>query len=172
MGFLQAVRTCLGKFFVLKGRAGRAEYWWFFLFVLLGDIIAQLIDGLIFGYGTVEEPGHHPVTLLFSFVTFFPALAAGWRRMHDTGRPGWLTLLPTLIVLGSLAGLMVGVLGFGAMEAAGADPARLHGVAAVLGLTGLYAAYAIILVASILKLWWLTRPGEPGSNSYGPVPVR
>lgn len=172
MGFLQAVKTCLGKFFTLQGRASRAEYWWFFLFVILGGVVAQIIDGLIFGYGTVEEPGHHPLTMVFVFVTFFPALAASWRRMQDTGRPGWFAILPTLIVLAALAGLMAGILGLGAIEAAGVDGERLHGAASILGLTGMYATYAIVTLASILKLWWLTRRGDPGTNAFGPAPAR
>ncbi|QDY68391.1 DUF805 domain-containing protein [Qingshengfaniella alkalisoli] len=172
MGFMDAVKTCFAKFLTLQGRASRPEYWWFFLFVILGGLVAQMIDGLIFGFATEEEPGRHPITLIFWFVTLFPALAAGWRRMHDTGRPGWFMILPTIIVLCAFAGLLLGVLGFGAIEAVGADPVRLHPVAAVVGLTGLYVTYAVILVASILKLWWLTRPGDTSDNHYGPVPTR
>lgn len=170
MTAIDAIKTCLGKFFTLSGRASRPEYWWFFLFVLIGTAVTQILDGLIFGFDTFEEQGRHPITMLFTFVTFFPAFAAGWRRMHDTGKPGWYAALPTLIVLGSFAGLMIGVLGMGLIEALGADPESLRGIAAVLGSTGLILTCIIVLVASLLKLYWLTRPGDPDTNAYGPVP--
>lgn len=35
MGFVEAIKTCLAKYFVFSGRAARSEYWWFVLFVVL-----------------------------------------------------------------------------------------------------------------------------------------
>lgn len=171
MGFVQAVRTCLSKFLHLQGRAGRAEYWWFFLFVVIATIAAQAVDSLIFGAGNIETAGHHPVTLLTSFVLFFPTLSAGWRRMHDTGHPGWYVLAPQLIVMAGLAAFMIGVLGFGIVEGATGESERLRGVAGVIGTAGLALVWAAVVAALAIKFWWLTRPGDAAANAYGPPPA-
>ena len=75
MGFVEAVRTCLfRKYFVFRGRASRAEYWWFVLFNLLITIPLALLGPLLFVVG---------------IVLVVPQLAVGVRRLHDTNRSGW-----------------------------------------------------------------------------------
>ena len=49
MDFMEAVKTCLSKYFDFKGRARRSEYWWFYLFTIIGSIITGIIDTIIFG---------------------------------------------------------------------------------------------------------------------------
>jgi uncharacterized membrane protein YhaH (DUF805 family) len=171
MGFPDAIATCFRKYASVSGRASRPEYWWFFLFVFLADTTANMADGLIFGFDTDGNLTRHPITLVVGLGTLLPALAAGWRRMQDTGRPGWFVVLPTLIALGGMVGVMVGVAGFSLLHAIGANPETLRGIASVLGVTGLAAVYLAVLVAGLLKLWWLTRPGTPSANAYGPVPA-
>ena len=39
MGFVDAIKTCLAKFFVFSGRAVRSEYWWFVLFVVVVSVV-------------------------------------------------------------------------------------------------------------------------------------
>lgn len=172
MGFSQAVRTCLGKFIHLSGRAHRPEYWWFYLFVLLATAAAQIVDGAIFGFANTGEAGNYPFTLATGFVLFWPTLSAGWRRMHDTGHPGWYVILPQLIAMGGLLAFMVGVLGFGLVEGATpGDGEKLRGLAAVIGTAGILTVWVLVIAAFVMKLWWLTRPGDPGPNAYGPPPA-
>mgnify|MGYP006300608017 FL=1 len=45
MGFQDAVRTCLGNYATFSGRAPRAEFWWFAVFVLLGNLLFGVLDG-------------------------------------------------------------------------------------------------------------------------------
>jgi uncharacterized membrane protein YhaH (DUF805 family) len=71
---MDAVKTCLAKYADFSGRATRAEYWWFFLAVLLGSAVTSLITLRIYA--------------LFSLVTLLPLIAAGARRLHDTNRSG------------------------------------------------------------------------------------
>ncbi len=172
MGPIAAIQTCLAKYFHLQGRAGRPEYWWFYLFVVIATGLAALVDGLIFGFETTQEPGNHPITLVVAFVTFFPLLAAGWRRMHDTGRPGWYVILPQIVLAAGFVVLFIGIFGFAAIErVAGVEPERLRGPASVIGVAGAVALYLAALAAAIVKLWWLVRPGEEGTNAFGPPPV-
>lgn len=170
-GPARAIRHCLSRYLHFGGRTGRSDYWWFYGVALAAALVAHLIDGLVFGFEAEAEPGKHPLTLVVSFVALFPTLSAGWRRMQDTGRPGWYVVLPMLLVLATTASLLVGVFGFGLIEALGADPETLRDVAAPVGVAVLVIAYAAILAAALLKLWWLTRPGDDGTNAYGPPPA-
>lgn len=70
-----AVRDGIVGFSDFEGRAGRADYWWFALVVLLVVAAATAIRTEL---GTA-------VTVLLAL----PLAAAGARRLHDTGRSGW-----------------------------------------------------------------------------------
>ena len=164
MTFTDAVRTCFRKYFTFSGRASRPEYWWFVLFLILGSIVASILDGLFFGTGqitqevTVEgdtvdvlnEGG--PVAALFGLATLIPSISAGWRRMHDTGRSGLYLFYPLIVMIG--IGLALGFL---------MSIGEIGGV--ILGLAAI-----VFLISPLLVLWWLTRPSEPGDNKYGPNP--
>ena len=172
MSFADAIRTCLRKYATFSGRAPRSEYWWFALFVFLGSFVFSLIDAALFGTGTAEVDASpaQPLTGLFQLAVLIPILAAGWRRMHDTGRPGWYVLLPMLAALGGLFFLFLGIGGFGLAERAGADTGILTQLAAIFGGAGMLVLVIAQIVLSLLLLWWLTRPSEPTPNAYGPPP--
>ncbi|MGE5453335.1 MAG: DUF805 domain-containing protein [Acidobacteriota bacterium] len=84
-----------------KGRAQRAEYWYFSLFYILIYIAALFIDELL---GTQSR--HKGGTGLFALLTvvalFMPALAVSARRMHDIGKSGWWLLISLIPIVGSL----------------------------------------------------------------------
>ncbi|HWD95044.1 MAG TPA: DUF805 domain-containing protein [Acidimicrobiales bacterium] len=83
MTFPNAISTCLRKYAVFNGVASRSEYWWFFLFNFLIDIVLAVL-----GQATIRG--------LVSLVLLLPSLAVGVRRMHDAGRSGW-WILTTII---------------------------------------------------------------------------
>lgn len=68
-----------------KGRARRAEYWYFFLFNVIVSSIVGFIGGLI-NFGLLST--------LYSFAVLLPSIAVGVRRMHDVGKSGWFILIP------------------------------------------------------------------------------
>ncbi len=154
MTFTDAIKSCFGKYATFSGRAARSEYWWFVLFIILGVAAAGIVDGVIFAGLQVG-----PIGGIFQLVTLLPLLAVGWRRMQDTGRPGWMIFLPMIV---SVAFIFLSVMGFASGPApnygSGAGESRF----VVLGL--------LQLIASALILWWLTRPSDPGPNTYGPNP--
>ena len=170
MGFSAAIKTCFSKYAAFSGRARRPEYWWFFLFIVIGSVAATLVDGVIFGFGTPEAPATQVVSPIFSLVTILPVFAAGWRRMHDTGRPGWYLLIPLGVSIGTMLGLMLGVFGFAKMEVAGVDEETLRGAASGLGMAGIAIMGIVQLIVSVLVIWWLTRPTQAGANPYGEEP--
>jgi uncharacterized membrane protein YhaH (DUF805 family) len=79
MNFVDAVKICFAKYADFNGRASRPEYWWFFLAVFLGACVTTVISRNLY--------------YLFALATILPSLAAGARRLHDTGRSGWWQLL-------------------------------------------------------------------------------
>jgi uncharacterized membrane protein YhaH (DUF805 family) len=170
MGFTDAVKTCFRKYATFSGRASRPEYWWFFLFVILGGIVASILDGLLFGATVVETETtksvttNGPLAAIFSLGTLVPGLAAGWRRMHDTGRSGLFLLYPLIVSVGvsSFAGLVGGF-----DQLASGDMSGLF--AGTVGLVMIVALF-VLMISPLLVLWWLTRPSQPGSNEYGPNP--
>lgn len=84
---MNLVLECLKKYVVWKGRAQRAEYWVFFLYLLIGSILLSVID---VATGTFDQAsGQGLLSGLFSLAMFLPSLSAFVRRLHDTGRSGW-----------------------------------------------------------------------------------
>ena len=75
MSFVNAVKSGFRNYAKFRGRAGRSEYWWFFLFTLLAQGVASSISE---GFGN-----------LIGLALFLPGLAVQIRRLHDTGRSGW-----------------------------------------------------------------------------------
>jgi uncharacterized membrane protein YhaH (DUF805 family) len=166
MGPVEAVSACLRRYATFSGRASRPEFWWFMGAVLLTQIVAGGIDGALFGPG---RGAGGPLAALVSLALAVPVLAATWRRMHDTGRPGWFGLmhLLTLGVTGSGVALAAALTGLPAMPGPMAGGLAGGGTPA-LGMLPVLAT----LIAFALVVWWLASPGEPGENRFGPEPAR
>ncbi len=88
VSFSQAIRTCAKeKYATCKGRATRAEYWWWTLFnyiVLIGFII---VAGLL--AEATHEKGFYALGLLPYLYFIIPNICVLVRRLHDTGHSGW-----------------------------------------------------------------------------------
>jgi uncharacterized membrane protein YhaH (DUF805 family) len=79
MDIFQATSTCIKKYADFSGRAGRSEFWWFFLSSSL----------LMLAFETVSETLGNLASLFF----FLPNLAVSARRLHDMNHTGWWLLL-------------------------------------------------------------------------------
>ena len=170
MTFGTAISTCFSKYFTFSGRAARSEFWWFFLFYVLGGIVFSLADGLLLSPDPRTGTSRDILSGLWGVALYIPLLAASWRRLHDTGRPGWYALIPMLISLVTLIGLFTGIFAFAQLQNSGVDADSLRGPAAFLGLSGIAVMGIAQLVVSLLMLYWLTRPSDIGPNAYGPAP--
>ena len=80
MNFQTAIRAGFQNYANFKGRASRAEYWWWALFTVILSILLSSINGLLGDLG--------------SLVTLLPSIAVAIRRMHDVDRAGWFILVP------------------------------------------------------------------------------
>jgi len=90
----------LFRYFEVSGRSGRAEYWKFFVYVFLAEMLAGFLD---MGADT-DVP---VVTSAVWVVTTVPQFTATVRRLHDTGRSGWVMVWPAIAI--GTACIIVGV---------------------------------------------------------------
>jgi uncharacterized membrane protein YhaH (DUF805 family) len=95
MNFGQAIKTCLNKYATISGRATRSEYWYFFLFLVIVNIVASVLDSTIFGDMPV-------LYLIATLALLVPSIAAGVRRLHDTDKAGWWLLVGLIPVIGTI----------------------------------------------------------------------
>lgn len=99
MGMQDAVKTVFGKYVDFSGRARRAEYWWFGLFVVIVGVVLAIAEAVLF-HGQMGQYGL--LSGLWNLATLLPSLAVAVRRMHDTGRSGWWLLLFLVPLIGVL----------------------------------------------------------------------
>lgn len=93
MTFKISVATCFCKYVNFQGRASRSEFWWFTLFVFLVCFIAIIVDG-------VTDPSI--VQSIAGLVLFLPSLSVQVRRLHDTDKSGWWSLLGLIPLIGNI----------------------------------------------------------------------
>lgn len=109
MGFNESVKSVFSKYATFSGRASRSEYWYFVLFnliitiplfivgaiigALLGSGESSMVTAIFVGYGLVA---------IYSLGIIIPSIAVAVRRLHDSGKSGWLYLLVLIPYLGGL----------------------------------------------------------------------
>ena len=116
-GFWQAIKKCFSKYLSFKGRASRAEYWYFQLLYL---IVFTLLLGLpllwcrIVNYGLIDWHDIQDFNAVVKYLYYIPfnvkviCLTIFWipivsvtvRRLHDMGKSGWWALLLCLLQFG------------------------------------------------------------------------
>ena len=98
MDFMTAVRTCLSKYVDFSGRARRSEFWYFFLFSVLVQVVTGILDGII---GTdFDDSSGGLISTVASLALFLPSIAVSARRLHDIGKSGWWQLLAIIPIIG------------------------------------------------------------------------
>ena len=112
MSFAEAIKTCFKKYADFRGRASRPEFWWFVLFYYL-VILLPVVPWIAIDAGSVNqapfgEPASRTAVGVFGVLVgaaflalLIPYLAAGVRRLHDTGKSGWWWLI-SLVPFGSI----------------------------------------------------------------------
>ena len=177
MTFGEAIKTCFRKYATFTGRARRAEFWYFYLFIFLVNIGISMLSGLIAcifwlksGSLTVMPVAATNVTyglLAVSWLVFLlPQYAAFTRRLHDTGKSGWwlvaFLVLEVVYIVSVLSTVGAGLLDW----APSATPSSYITALPIVTLVLL----VLLLIFSILLLVWFCMDSHPASNKYGPNP--
>ena len=91
----------LKKYADFDGRARRTEYWMFALFNFLIGIVLSVVDS-VSGLKHMAGDVVSPLNTFYSLAVLLPSLAVGVRRLHDTGRSGWLILVALIPCAGAI----------------------------------------------------------------------
>jgi uncharacterized membrane protein YhaH (DUF805 family) len=95
MGFDDAIKLGFSNYVNFSGRACRSEFWYFFLFQILGQVTSGIIDTWIVGPPFILDG-------IFFLATFLPMLSVSVRRLHDLDRSGWWMLLDLIPLVGGI----------------------------------------------------------------------
>jgi len=74
-----------------KGRARRAEFWYFYLLWVATFVVLGIIAGYVSFVSYIAG--------LFFIGTIIPVIALSVRRMHDTGHSGWWMFVPLMNII-------------------------------------------------------------------------
>ena len=191
MTLIEATKTSFRKYAIFSGRAARPEFWKFVLFLVLVSIVLTALNSALFGPTvtdnvevSISSSGEQQTSVsqnyeynagwfgtVFGIATIIPLLAVTWRRLHDTGRPGWHVFLP---VAGLAVMLAIFFLVAERVTVDATDPPSSVPVPESVRIPGNAFLFLIAWLAGfgsfIVVIWWLARPTQPGPNKYGPNP--
>ena len=93
MNFVDSIKLGFSNYVNFTDRACRSEYWYWILFIVIGLVVAEIIDTVI---------GKPIFYTLFSLAVLIPNIAIGVRRLHDLDRSGWWLLLSFIPLVGAI----------------------------------------------------------------------
>jgi uncharacterized membrane protein YhaH (DUF805 family) len=145
------VAHCFKNYVVFKGRAGRPEYWWFYLFTGIGNLAIY--------FGVPRPSSAFAIAQAVWFViSGIPSWAATSRRLHDTGHSFWWAIL-TMLVIAPVP--LAQLLNPGIAKQGGPRLAAAIGV-----------LFLVFTVLALRLLVLLCRRGDSGPNRFGdPAPI-
>ena len=83
-----------------NGRSRRKEYW---MFTLWNFIFALLAISLDYSFGIVYPSlGYGPLYIAYTLFVLVPNIAVAIRRLHDTGKSGWMYLVGLIPIAGAI----------------------------------------------------------------------
>lgn len=97
MGFGEAIGSVFGGYFDFEGRARRSEYWNWWLFSFIVNIVGSFLSKI---------GGIAIIVAIFSLAMIIPSWAVLVRRLHDTGRSGWCMFLFCIPLVGQILALL------------------------------------------------------------------
>lgn len=165
-----AVRP-LKNYAKFSGRASRAEFWWFFLFVILAYVAIWMIlfATLRNSVGTGSQPSYAfggilsvvGIGFILAYLALLiPVIAVQVRRLHDTDRSGWWLGAFWILYLAYFVVMFSQLL---STTSAGSPPS-IYGAGAI----GIFALAMLVYAVVLLVFWCL--PGTRGANRFGEDP--
>ena len=108
------------KYAEFDGRAKRTEFW---LFMLIHVIISLILSVLDFFVLRITLGNLGLLSTLYGLALLVPILAVGCRRLHDSGKSGWLQLIFLIPLVGWIIMIILFVLPSGDDNKYGPRPA-------------------------------------------------
>jgi uncharacterized membrane protein YhaH (DUF805 family) len=105
MTFADSVKSGLKNWSNFKGTASRTEFWYFYLFTVLLNMVTTTLDALIApgaDFSGAAMAGAGPLYLITNIALVLPNISLAFRRFHDAGVSGkWLFLwaLPVVVLI-------------------------------------------------------------------------
>ena len=96
LNFVDAVGTCIKKFFNFKDRASRSEYWYF-------QLVFTIVSLPLFIYEDSSNDTHliySGISGIIVLILFIPAISVSVRRLHDINKSGWFVFISVIPYLG------------------------------------------------------------------------
>ncbi|MDG1541196.1 MAG: DUF805 domain-containing protein [Candidatus Thalassarchaeaceae archaeon] len=111
MGFMDALTTVYrNKYVTFSGRASRSEYWWGYLGYVVVATVLQIV-GLIGAIALMDvNESLAGLAILLPYLAvlgmIIPSIAVSVRRLHDTGKSGWMLLIILIPCIGIILWLV------------------------------------------------------------------
>ena len=137
-------------YFDLRGRVGRAQYWYFVAAYIAFAILAGLLSAVTF----------LPLREIYFLAMLLPTAGMTARRLQDTGRDG--KLVWVFIIAGFVSQICSLVMA-ASFFALGFLSFFLFGPSLIL-------VNLALLVACVVLIYFCCQPGDAGDNAYGPPP--
>lgn len=97
--FANSVHLCLHKYADFRGRAPRAELWYFFLFESVIGVLVATATRLVYAGLDINLFAINDIVAIFFFL---PELSVQIRRLHDLERSGWWYLVILIPLIGPI----------------------------------------------------------------------
>lgn len=172
MGFTEAIKACIKKSFVFKGRARRSEYWWWVLFNSLLGLVVSLVGGFIPTDNLWVAGIFSLIVILGSLYLAIASAAVNVRRLHDVGISGWW-------YGGTLIYLLVWTIWFmveyfrvalNLNLAPNATPDMVSNAILMQLIGKILITYIPFMIYSVVLLVFYCLDSKPGANKYGENP--
>ena len=156
-------KLCFKKYVQFSGRASRSEYWWFWLFNFLINLVLGFLYGFFGYFNSLLGMIFDWSSTIYSLIVLLPSLAVFVRRYHDIGKSAWFAFTGTFILIGYF---IISLIWLFASVDKGAPENIYSMLLPYLGVTGL-----VSLVIGLI--WGIIFPcfaSQKGTNKYGPQP--
>jgi len=106
LNFFQAIGICLKKYFTIKGRASRSEYWFFQLLFTPAAFYTGFWSDPV-STGMIDPPPLYLISLFLVVILFIPSITSQIRRFHDRDKSGWFILINLVPFVGWIIALLI-----------------------------------------------------------------
>jgi uncharacterized membrane protein YhaH (DUF805 family) len=167
----------LSRYADFQGRARRSEYWLWFLFQVIAEIVFSIVESAAGGTNASAGSLVKLVEAIFKLAILIPTLAVAVRRFHDIGRTGWWVLFPFAVTVVALVVFLIFngsqfIASMSSIEGLADKADTPEGALALLSAFGPMLLWVFVpaILASLVTFVFHVLDGTPGRNRFGPDP--